>query len=147
MSIEEKKKFLKQYKKLIYKIKTLDDELECLRMDELPGGIDYSKDKVQTSPTNDSMINHVIRIDDITRDIERCREDAKKRCKEIIKAIDTLDDDMHQVVMHRRYILLESWETISYNIHYSTQRLYEIHGEALAEIKIENIRENQSNHI
>lgn len=141
MTIQEKKNYLKQYKKLIQKINVLEKELHDINLSSLPGGIDYSKDKIQTTPTNDQMINYVIKLEDLENSILSLRMEAINVCNNILETISTLEDETYQAILHRRYILFESWEQISFEMNYSTQRLYELHGEALADM---NIRENQS---
>lgn len=107
----------------------------------MPGGIDYSKDKIQTTPTNDQMINYMIRLEDLEKTIHKLKLEAITTCENILNTISSLDDEIYQTILHRRYILFETWEQISFEMNYSTQRLYELHGEALADL---NIRENQS---
>lgn len=137
MTIEEKKQFLKRYKRAVAKIKALNEELDNIEYDALPSGIDYSKDKVQTTATSNQMINHVIRVEEMLELIHKTRQSAIEDCTKIIKAIDTINNDTYQALLHRRYILLQTWEDIAESMHYSTQRLYELHGEALAEINID----------
>lgn len=136
MTIEEKKNYLKRYKRAVAKIKALDEELHNLDLDALPGGIDYSKDKIQTTPTNDQMVNHMIRLEELITSINTTKIKAVEVCSEILYAIDTVDNDTYQTILHRRYILLQTWEEIGVAMSYSTQRLYELHCEALAELTI-----------
>lgn len=144
MTIEEKKNYLKRYKHAVAKIKALDEELQNINLDALPSGIDYSRDKVQTTPSADQMVNYAIRVEEILNKIHSERVRAVQACTEILYAIDSVENDTYQAILHRRYVLLQAWEEISAAMHYSTQHLYELHGEALAEFNLQNIRENQS---
>lgn len=136
MTVQEKKEYLKQYKRAIAKIKALEEELNDLRLNTLPGGIDYSKDKVQTTATSDQMINYMIHVEDISKKININKQLAVMKCNAILEAIDSVDNDLYQTILHRRYILIQPWEEIAEDLHYSMQRLYELHGEALAEVHI-----------
>ena len=137
MTIEEKKNYLKRYKRARHKIDVLQTEIDNLLLMALPGGIDYSKDKIQTSPSNDQMINYVIKVEELTEQINKLKEESLDVCQNIIETITSIKNDTYQTVLHRRYILMQSWEEISVGMHYSTQRLYELHCEALAEMNIQ----------
>lgn len=141
MTIEQKRKYLKQYKKSVYKIKALKKELAILEADDLMSGIDYSKDKIQTSPANDAMVNHIIKKDDIRNLILDEQSKAEEICLNIITAISTVGDDMQQCILHRRYILFETWESIAAEINYSIQWVYLTHAEALADMQLNVQRE------
>lgn len=139
MTIQEKKSYLKQYKRAVQKIKILEKELENLRYSAMPGGIDYSKDKIQTTPTNDQMINYVIKVEDLAKSIMDLRIKAVELSINIIDYIASLDNDTYQTILHRRYILLESWEEIASEMDYSVQWVYLTHGEALAELPLPKV--------
>lgn len=136
MTIQEKKNYLKQYKKLIQKINVLEKELHDINLSALPGGIDYSKDKIQTTPTSDQMINYVIKLEDLENSILSLRMEAINVCNNILETISTLEDETYQTILHRRYILFEAWEQIADSMGYSIQWVYLTHGEALAELTI-----------
>lgn len=136
MTIEEKKQYMKRYKRAVAKIKALDEELQNINYDALPGGIDYSKEKVQTTATSDQMINHAIKVEEMLERILKARQEAVTICTNILIAIDTTDNDTYQTILHRRYILLQSWEEIAASMNYSLQWVYLTHGEALGEITI-----------
>jgi len=142
MTIQEKKDYLKQYKRAIMKIAALEESLVDVRLNQLPCGFDYAKDKVQTSPSNDAMDNYVIRMDELLTKLHNTKVQAVNTCTEILGVISTIDNDKYQTVLHRRYILLQSWEEIAASMNYSVQWVYLTHGEALAELDIKKIREN-----
>lgn len=120
------------------KISVLEEEIQNVRLNALPGGIDYSKDKIQTTPTNNQMVNFAIEIDDLETLIRKIKQESIEICKDIIKTISTLDNDTYQTILHRRYILLQPWEDIANEMGYSLQWVYLTHCEALAELKILN---------
>lgn len=144
MNIQDKKNYLKQYKRAKAKLLVLERELDDLRINQLPSGIDYSKDKIQTSSSNDQMVNYVARLEELEINILKLKSEAINTCTEILNTISSLDNDMYQTVLHRKYILLQTWEDIAEDMGYSIQWVYLTHGEALGEINIPNkkIREN-----
>lgn len=134
MNIQDKKNYLKQYKRAVKKIAAIEMELHDLHLMQLPSGIDYSKDKIQTSSTGDQMLNFAARLDELETNLMNEKIKAVNVCTEILNTISAIENDTYQTVLHRRYILLQSWEDIAKDMNYSPQRLYEIHGEALAEV-------------
>lgn len=138
MTIEEKKNYLKQYKRAIQKIAVLQTEIDNLLLMALPGGIDYSRDKIQTSPTNDQMLNYVIKAEDLNRKLNNLKTESIDICNKIINTIESLDNVTYQTLLHRRYILLQTWEDIAESMSYSVQWVYLTHCEALADLIIKD---------
>lgn len=96
-------------------------------------GIDYSKDKVQTSNTN-SLDNGLIKIvdleDEINKDIDKLIE-MKNQAREEINKVKGITG----TVLEMRYLECMKWEEIAYRLSYSIQAVYKIHGEGLLKIK------------
>lgn len=136
MTIIEKKEYLKRYKRAKQRIEAITTELENIRLEALPGGIDYSRDKIQLSPSNSQMDDYVIKVETLITKLNKLKSDSVDICTEILNVISSIDDDTYQAVLHRRYILLQSWEEISESMHYSMQWVLLKHGEALAELQI-----------
>lgn len=136
MTIIEKKEYLKRYKRAKQRIESITTELECIKLEALPGGIDYSRDKIQLSPSNSQMDDYVIKVETLINKLNKLKSDSVDICTEILNVISSIDDDTYQAVLHRRYILLQSWEEISESMHYSMQWVLLKHGEALAELQI-----------
>ena len=136
MTIIEKKEYLKRYKRAKQRIEAITTELENIRLEALPGGIDYSRDKIQFSPSNSQMDDYVIKVETLINKLNKLKSDSVDICTEILNVISSIDDDTYQAVLHRRYILLQSWEEISESMHYSMQWALLKHGEALAELQI-----------
>lgn len=136
MTIIEKKEYLKRYKRAKQRIEAITTELENIRLEALPGGIDYSRDKIQFSPSNSQMDDYVIKVETLINKLNKLKSDSVDICTEILNVISSIDDDTYQAVLHRRYILLQSWEEISESMHYSMQWVLLKHGEALAELQI-----------
>lgn len=136
MTIIEKKEYLKRYKRAKQRIEAITTELESIRLEALPSGIDYSRDKIQSSPSNSQMDDYVIKVETLITKLNKLKSDSIDICTEILNVISSIDDDTYQAVLHRRYILLQSWEEISESMHYSIQWVLLKHGEALAELQI-----------
>lgn len=100
------------------------------------GGIDYSKEKVQTSLSN-SVEDLIIKLVDfeieITKDIDRLVDLKRKACQAINKI-----DGVYGTILEMRYLECMRWEEIAYRLKYSIQHVYRLHGQALIKIKDES---------
>lgn len=100
------------------------------------GGIDYSKDRVQTSKVNtteDLIIKIVDFEEEITRSIDSLI-DLKQGASKVIDQI----DGVYGTVLEMRYLECMRWEEIAYRLNYSMQHVYRIHGQALLKLKDES---------
>ena len=96
-------------------------------------GIDYSKDKVQTSPSN-ALENSVIRLiemeEEISKDIDRL-VDKKQDAREKINKV----KGEYGTILEMRYLENKEFEEIAYRLGYSIRQIHRLHGESLNKIK------------
>lgn len=131
------KEYLQKLKKLDtiinQKIKEIDNlKVMCTSVSSL----DYSKDRVQTSP--DGIAPYVKTLDricdmqdKINMEIDRFIDEKHK----IINQIQGLSDSRHIDVLFKRYVEYKSFETISVEINLSYTYVIEVHGYALQEFE------------
>ena len=93
--------FLARPRHIKSQIRKKETELYGLRMSVLPGGIDYSQDKVQTSPSSDQMAKYAARIDDIMHDIERLQDEYAEAIENIMLACQKLEDIEGDIISMR----------------------------------------------
>lgn len=94
-------------------------------------GIDYSRDMVQTSPSDDAMPNAVARLMDvIAQRVELVRDYAEmlSECGESLARMNGTGAD----ILRYRYLCNWPWERIAAETGYSEQWLYELHNRAMA---------------
>ena len=128
---EKPKEYLRQLRRLEVCIEQRQEELNRLR--ELIGcnAIDYGE-RVQTSPSADSIPNEVIRREaDISRKIERFLQLKHK----IINEIQSLDNAVYVSILYKRYVEYKSLEEIAVEMNYSYRQVLRLHGMALQEFK------------
>lgn len=111
----------------------LQRELDDLRLELIPGGIDYSGDRVQSSHDPDKFGSVIAKIDAterrITSEIDKLI-DAKER---ISKQILGMPNSRTAEILHSRYILLMKWEEIAVKTNTDLRWVYRLHGQGLAE--------------
>lgn len=127
------KEYLMQVCRYDRHIRMLQRELDDLRLELIPGGIDYSGDRVQSSHDPDKFGSVIAKIDAterrITSEIDKLI-DAKER---ISKQILGMPNSRTAEILHSRYILLMKWEEIAVKTNTDLRWVYRLHGQGLAE--------------
>lgn len=133
-SPENPKKYLRQLHRLELCIEQRQEELNRLR--ELIGcnAIDYGE-RVQTSPSADSIPNEVIRRVELEADISRKIERFLQLRHKIINEIQSLDNAVYVNILYKRYVEYKSLEEIAVEMNYSYIHIKRLHGYALLEFK------------
>lgn len=134
------KEYLQQLQRLNTMINQKIKELDDLRsMSTSVGSFDYSKDRVQTSPSGDApftkIVNKIVTLDEeINREIDSY-VDEKYR---IINQIQALQNPVHIQVLYKRYVEFKRLEVISVELNYTYQYTRELHGYALKAFETEH---------
>ena len=131
---ENPKEYLRQLHRLEICIEQRQEELNRLR--ELIGShaIDYGE-RVQTSPSADSIPNEVIRRAELEADISRKTERFLQLKHKIIIEIQLLDNAVYVNILYKRYVEYKSLEEIAVEMNYSYIHIKRLHGYALLEFK------------
>ena len=131
---ENPKEYLRQLHRLEICIEQRQEELNRLR--ELIGShaIDYGE-RVQTSPSADSIPNEVIRRAELEADISRKTERFMQLKHKIINEIQLLDNAVYVNILYKRYVEYKSLEEIAVEMNYSYIHIKRLHGYALLEFK------------
>ena len=127
------KEYLQQLRRLDIvidqKIKELDDlkiKSTCI------GGFDYSKERVQTSPSSDApYVKTVSRMIDLNEEINRDIDDFVDRKHKIINEIQSLENTKHIQILFKKYVEYKTFEQISVEMNYTYQYIVLLHGYAL----------------
>ena len=127
------KQYLRQAYKLNERIKDKQERIECLRlMSTSIGAIDYSKDRVQSSPSGDApFARQVMQIVQFEEELEEDKNRMKELFAQISRQIDKLENTNHILVLSKRYLLMKTWEQIAEDMNYSVMQIHRIHKEAL----------------
>ena len=133
-ALESPKEYLRQLRRLEVCIEQRQEELNRLR--ELIGcnAIDYGE-RVQTSPSADSIPNEVIRRTELEADISRKIERFLQLKHKIINEIQSLDNAVYVSILYKRYVEYKSLEEIAVEMNYSYIHIKRLHGYALLEFK------------
>lgn len=132
------KQYLKQAYRLNELIQCNKQELDDLRVlsDSIPG-IDYSKDRVQTSPSGDAGYTKIVaKIIDLKNAINADIEKMLSLKLEIRTVINAVQDNEERLLLMCRYLNFMSWENICDEMSVSLRTAHRIHAAALANIKV-----------
>ena len=132
------KQFLKQAYRLNELIQCNQQELDDLRVlaSSVPG-IDYSKDRVQTSPSGDAgFTNIVMKIIELENAINADTEKMLSLKLEIRNVISNVQDNEERLILHKRYLNFETWEQICDSLDLSLRTVQRIHANALTNVKV-----------
>ena len=131
---EQKKEYLKSYRRAIKREQDILDEIQRLRLD-----------KMFTSVVNDGM-PHGSRHSDLSdyaaildEQIDLLKEERLERVRcyqKIERQIRQMENEDEQEVLRLRYILGMKWEEVAVKMNYSYRRTLDIHGKALLSFKI-----------
>ena len=131
MLLNELKRF---YSDKLHEIERLEAEREALLSLLDVGGIDYSKDKVQTSPS-DKMSEIIAKAADkdseIRSNIGMCEMLQGRMVEEIKKC----SDEISRTILINRYLLDMQWQEIADSMNYSRSTILRKAYEALKQIE------------
>ena len=131
------KEYLQQLQRLDTVIDQKLKELDDLKaMSTSIGSFDYSKDRVQTSPSSDApYVKTVSRMIDLNEEINREIDVFVDLKHKIINQIQGLANTNYINLLFKRYVEYKRLEVISVEMNYTYQYTKEIHGYALQEFE------------
>lgn len=130
------KEYLKEVKKIDVAIDQKQIEYETLKGSRTyVGGMDYSAERVQTSPDGLGFTRLSDRIADMQREINDEIDQWHDMRHERIGQIQELSKVEYVDILFRKYVQYQSLETIAGDLHKSYHRICHLHGEALQEFE------------
>lgn len=126
---------LRRYRDAREKYQTSQRELEEIETMINGLSVDYSKQKVQTSPEADKLADMVDRLHSLREKCFRTGEKAVKEMEQTKELIDKVDNALLHDVLSRRYISCQKWETIAVAKGYSWEGIHKLHRQAVEEVE------------
>lgn len=132
------KEYLQQIKKLDIQIRNKRLDLEDIwnRMKGVQA-INYEpKEGVSGSPNVKSPQEKYYPLyEQYQKELESLLNESLNKKMEITRLVDSLDNPTYIDLLHRRYFQYENWKKISKGMGFSEPYIYQIHGDALREVK------------
>lgn len=100
------------------------------------GSIDYSKDKVQSSPSSgnervEEKVDYEKQVKQFAESVRKMIRDGEALRDKIITEIQSLENAVYVDILYRRYVDCHSFERIACDMSYTYQYTLNLHGEAL----------------
>lgn len=107
-------------------LKGVQVEINNLKVDMMPSGINYNSDKIQSSP-HDSMSEYANRLIQLEQKEISLRDKYAMECKRVDMLIDKLEDIDQVNVIKARYIIGYRFEQIAKVLNFSESQTYKLH--------------------
>ena len=132
------KEYLQQLQRLDTMINQKIKELGGLRlMSQSVGGIDYSKERVQSSPSGDApFVKPVLRMIELEQEINAEIDRFVDEKHEIINQIQALQNPKHIDILYKHYVEFKRLEIVAVEMNFTYQYIVELHGTALKEFQL-----------
>lgn len=140
------KVFLLQYMALSGRVDALTRAINDAMERAWNTGVSIKEIKVLSSPAeHDPMARDICNAIDATETLYEYRSKAEAALREILTAIDSIQDERQKLLLTLRYINGLSFNDIKGKMHYEETQIFVIHGRAL--IGINKWLENRRGHI
>lgn len=132
------KEYLQQLQRLDTVINQKIKEVHDLRLQaQSGGGLDYSKERVQSSPSGDApFVKPIRRIIDLEAEINAEIDRFVDEKHKIINQIQGLKNSDYISLLFKRYVEFKKFETIAVEMNFTYQYVLNMHGYALKEFEI-----------
>ena len=131
---EKKKEYLNGYKYAKRREKRILEQIQQLRLDAMFPCL--QGDGMPRGSSQSDLSDYMEKYERLMKELKEERLTALEEMQEIRNQIGKLKDEDEKEVLERRYILVESWDTISEAIGASRRTVIRIHGKALINFKI-----------
>lgn len=131
---EQKKEYLKSYRRAIKREQDILDEIQRLRLDKMFPSV--VNDGMPHGSSHSDLSDYAAILDE---QIELLKEERleKVRCyQKIERQIRQMENEDEQEVLRLRYILGMKWEEVAVKMDYSWRQIHRIHSAALLNLKI-----------
>ena len=131
---EQKKEYLKSYRRAIKREQDILDEIQRLRLDKMFPSV--VNDGMPRGSSHSDLSDYAAILDE---QIDLLKEERleKVRCyQKIERQIRQMENEDEQEVLRLRYILGMKWEEVAVKMDYSWRQIHRIHSAALLYLKI-----------
>ncbi len=125
------KEQLAQAYRVEQRVNTKWEQIRSLR--DLAEGTSQNLSDMPGSPNRNisKMENYITKMVDLQAELFADIDtllDIKRRCMELIKLVDNIDG---QLILEKRYLCYEKWETIAVDLGFTVRQIYRIHDDAI----------------
>lgn len=129
MTIEEKKEYLKSYRKIGRELRSLSEEINQLRLSQIMPGI--VSDGLPKSSGGSDLSGYAARLDELEREFQDKVSALQQRRAEIEASIALMEDATERAVLRYYYLCGMTMERTAMEIHYGGRHIYNIRDRAI----------------
>ena len=131
---EEKKEYLKSYRRAVKREKDILDEIQRLRADKMFPSV--ANDGMPKGNSQSDLSDYIAILDEQI-ELLKVERLEKARCyQKIEKQIKQMENEDEQEVLRLRYITGLKWEEVAVRMSYSWKHIHRIHSSALCNFKM-----------
>ena len=129
------KVFLRRYLGLVARVNALNRAIDAAMERAFGIGVTLKQVKVLSSPAeHDPMAADVCAAVDATEILREEKARADQALREILTAIDAVQDEREKTVLTMRYVNGDGFAKIAESLHFSEPAIYVAHGRALVKV-------------
>ena len=129
------KVFLRRYRAICGRVDALQRAIDDAMARAFNTGVTLKEIKVLSSPVeHDPMARDVCSAVDACQILYEKKVEAEMALREILAAIDSLQDERQKEILTRRYVAGEGFQDICEGMHYEKTQVFVIHGRGLIQI-------------
>ncbi len=136
---EEKKDYLKSYKKTRNRLNSLELQRKQIKIDMLHVRASQGDGMPRAKGETTDLSRYIEQMANIEEQIDDKRSELMDKQAEITAAINSLDDDDECTVMTEKYLNGKTWEQVAYDNGFAWMTMHRIHGRALKKIKLPDL--------
>ena len=131
---EQKKEYLKSYRRAIKREQDILDEIQRLRLDKMFPSV--VNDGVPHGSSHSDLSDYVAILDEQIELLKKERLEKVRYYQKIERQIRQMENEDEQEVLRLRYILGLKWEEVAVKMGYSWKQTHRIHSSALQNFKM-----------
>lgn len=131
---EQKKEYLKSYRRAIKREQDILDEIQRLRLDKMFPSV--VNDGMPHGSSHSDLSDYVAILNEQIELLKKERLEKVRCYQKIEKQIRQMENEDEQEVLRLRYILGMKWEEVAVKMDYSWRQIHRIHSAALLNLKI-----------
>ncbi len=131
---EQKKEYLKSYRRAIKREQDILDEIQRLRLDKMFPSV--ASDGMPHGSSHSDLSDYIAILDEQIELLKEERLERARHYQKIERQIHQMKNEDEQEVLRLRYILGMKWKEVAAEIDYSWEQTHRIHSSALKNFKM-----------
>lgn len=131
---EQKKEYLKSYRRAVKREQDILDEIQRLRMDKMFPSV--ANDGMPHGSSHSDLSDYIAILDEQIELLKKERLERIRCYQKIEKQIRQMKDEREQEVLRLKYIRGMGWEEAAVEMKYTWRHIHRIHASALKNFKM-----------